>query len=420
MYHVGFGDSFLVTLSTPSGPRHILIDCGVHVQGQSGFLKAIVDDIVATTEKKLALLVMTHVHQDHISGFGTFADQFREFDVGAVWMPWTEDPDDADAQRIHGKRLALAATLQARVAERAKNDAAKAAAPETVARLQNLTGHTDPQPDKIALKSNAVALDLLRGGFRNGAKVSYYGAGDRPKLPDELTGVQVSLLGPPRTPEFLAQMDPPADEHYLHMAGPDSITDPPVRPFGESWQTTAQAYAQLYANDADAQLARDAKRLRDSLPDATDSLALSLDNAVNNTSLVFVLSFAGKNLLFAGDAQWGNWKSWLYSTDPDTRGRATLSENAKQVLSNLHFYKVAHHGSVNATPVDAVEGLADGCFAAMCSTQNTPWKSIPRIPLVERLQQKSKDKLVRSDDVPKDLPTGFSAGGDGAWVDYEL
>jgi hypothetical protein len=30
MYRVGFGDFFLLTVPTPTGPAHILIDCGVH------------------------------------------------------------------------------------------------------------------------------------------------------------------------------------------------------------------------------------------------------------------------------------------------------------------------------------------------------------------------------------------------------
>ena len=30
MYNVGFGDCFLLTLSTTAGPRRMLIDCGTH------------------------------------------------------------------------------------------------------------------------------------------------------------------------------------------------------------------------------------------------------------------------------------------------------------------------------------------------------------------------------------------------------
>jgi hypothetical protein len=45
-------------------------------------------------------------------------------------------------------------------------------------------------------------------------------------------------------------------------------------------------------------------------------LALQVDNAVNNTSLVlaFELIESRKVLLFVGDAQVGNWKSWQEPT----------------------------------------------------------------------------------------------------------
>ena len=44
---------------------------------------------------------------------------------------------------------------------------------------------------------------------------------------------------------------------------------------------------------------------------ATD-LALQLDSATNNTSLVLAIERIadGKVLLFPGDAQQGNWRSW--------------------------------------------------------------------------------------------------------------
>src|SRR4051794_17979601 len=54
----------------------------------------------------------------------------------------------------------------------------------------------------------------------------------------------------------------------------------------------------------------------DDLPlEAFSSLALRMDNYTNNTSLVLAFQLpSGEVLLFPGDAQGGNWKSWA---DPE-------------------------------------------------------------------------------------------------------
>src|SRR5262245_54157699 len=73
MYRVGFGDFFLVTVPTRAGDRYILIDCGVFKgtagTGDIGSIEEAVEDLFTTTGGKLALVIMTHRHADHIAGF---------------------------------------------------------------------------------------------------------------------------------------------------------------------------------------------------------------------------------------------------------------------------------------------------------------------------------------------------------------
>ena len=101
MYRVGFGDCFLVTLA---GKYHILVDCGVHnkgniaVDGESLIDKAF-HNIQSVTGGTLHLVIATHAHQDHVSGYGKFADEFRKFHVGEVWMPWTDDLNNSTARK---------------------------------------------------------------------------------------------------------------------------------------------------------------------------------------------------------------------------------------------------------------------------------------------------------------------------------
>jgi beta-lactamase superfamily II metal-dependent hydrolase len=80
---------------------------------------------------------------------------------------------------------------------------------------------------------------------------------------------------------------------------------------------------------------------------AAEQFALAMGDATNNASLVlaFELGEGGKVLLFAADAQRGNWRSWA---DADwTDGEKKIS--AKDLLARTVLYKVGHHGSHNAT-----------------------------------------------------------------------
>jgi hypothetical protein len=68
-----------------------------------------------------------------------------------------------------------------------------------------------------------------------------------------------------------------------------------------------------------------------------------LEQSVNNTSLFFVLDIGGVRLLFPGDAQYGAWES--VRNDP----------KSLDLISNVDFYKMGHHGSHNATPMSFIE-----------------------------------------------------------------
>src|SRR5712664_1835102 len=94
MYRVGFGDCFLLSLPAADGDRHVLIDCGVHSRGNLNKIADAVQDVAALTNGRLDIVIATHAHQDHISGFATCAAAFEKMSVGEVWLPWTEDPKD--------------------------------------------------------------------------------------------------------------------------------------------------------------------------------------------------------------------------------------------------------------------------------------------------------------------------------------
>lgn len=99
------------------------------------------------------------------------------------------------------------------------------------------------------------------------------------------------------------------------------------------------------------------RRINDDWLFSALQLAIEVNNATNNTSLVlaFELGPGGKILLFAADAQRGNWISWTKKTWKDGNKKIT----AKDLLARTVLYKVGHHGSHNAT----LNGVLDDDWA---------------------------------------------------------
>ena len=206
MYRVGFGDCFLVSFPVGDAARHVLFDCGVHPSGDIGTMSAVLDNVEAETEGRLAAVVATHEHADHVSGYGAFASRFARFEIDEIWMPWAMDPEDPVAVDLRPRRLALADFLAAHF------DASRSSggdSPAVRAILANLRG-------------NDRALQALRSRFDGAARrIRYLKAGQRlpasARQPDPvgIDGLVVKVQGPPTDPEFLRRMEPPASQRYL-------------------------------------------------------------------------------------------------------------------------------------------------------------------------------------------------------------
>ena len=428
MYRVGFGDFFLMTVPTDDGPQHILIDCGVTPgktkKGDIGTIKAAVAHMAEETEKKLALIIVTHRHQDHIIGFSRAAEVFNDFKVGALWMSFWETEYDPNEKKEKKKSLAsefqdeltaLALSMQSRLAMAGKAD------PETdeiLAMLQNATGvdHAEfaatggsasaKKPGKGG-GTNAASLVFLKSGL--GLEPQYYVKGDKPKLPKVLkdAGLTAQILGPPPTDavDFMKLMDLKKGVGQ-HLGEADDGPATTFDPFGKSWYAVANdyppsAFREFDRESKDSPGAVMEAAIQAAQPNLLFTAAKTLDNFLNNQSLVVFFTFEGKRLLFAGDAQGGNWEYWMYGGTPEKAPSTDKIDKASaSILSHLDFYKVGHHGSTNATPVSAVETMG-GNFASMCSTQEDSFGSVandsevPRGPLLEALAKKST--LVRSD-----------------------
>ena len=112
MYRQGLGDCFLLTFTNNEQKKHhMLIDCGVLPlsSGATGRLDLIAQDILAETGQHLDVVVATHEHADHISGFKSASEFFglnpetkpaKPVQVDKVWLAWTENKDDEQVKKI--------------------------------------------------------------------------------------------------------------------------------------------------------------------------------------------------------------------------------------------------------------------------------------------------------------------------------
>jgi beta-lactamase superfamily II metal-dependent hydrolase len=441
MYRVGFGDFFLLTVPGHAGPAHILIDCGVHA-ANLGNMGDCVKDLIRETHGKLALVILTHYHADHLSGFASNADDFAQCEVGAVWITNRLDPGNAAEAKFQAQLVSVARQLQPQLKLAAAQDDRSAQA------LDKVLNALGPDENDTGGGSNARALQLLQGGFSNRPPVFYYQAGMEPTLPAELKGVLTAQILAP-APRDQADKFSAADNHaeqYLAAAGDrdDAFVQTQVKPFDRQWPAQASDYpAQAFTDFDGASPAEQARDMEDRLhalqPNALLAAASNLDGTLNNQSLVVLFTCKGKKLLFVGDAQWGNWAYWLYGK-PVTGNSPGLLAKAREILAGIDFYKVGHHGSTNANPIPAMAAINTAC-ACMCSTATGAYgkpdkkTEVPRRDLMTSLEQRTRFRLVRSDwipagvDVPPDpearsqlskLPDGFSLTPGQPYIDFHL
>lgn len=395
MYNVGFGDAFLVTVSNTGRTWRMLVDCGVHNQGQARPIRESVSSIIADLRTaagggvpRLDVVVATHRHADHISGFAV--DQWQEVEVGEVWLPFVANDDDPDTRALRHSDTAL--RLLSLIERR------------TVGLTEQKWPVAVTSAYEFALNSlgNDRAMDRLlsRNGvqFANTPPVRFLPDKQHPDTPIELDGLQASVhvLGPGRDPAQLKRMSPPSHAGWLDLTLDASLTDKAedgndreIRPlFDPVFEAAGPVPAALEENCHSLRL----DQVNNDIGLLT--AASILERAVNNTSLFMVLDVAGTRLVFPGDAQYGPWEDVL-NTAPK---RALVSDAA--------FYKVGHHGSHNATPKEYVEQVwLDGGHAMVPYGLVERWKdSIPKRELMDALH--AHNHTVTRADAPEPAPRG--------------
>jgi beta-lactamase superfamily II metal-dependent hydrolase len=472
MYRHGFGDCFL--LSFFHGKKRVftmLIDCGIKhgTKSEEVPIEAVIDDLKTTltpsggNKPKLDVLVATHEHWDHISFFHPekFPGLFSDFDIGQVWLAWTEDPKDDEAVAINSRlregvaalQVAAAGLKEAEVEEAARFSGHYFGKPVAAAREQFNTSMADVlgfygvaaknkvsesgikyKPNGKVSVETEVAMSHIVSLGENGGGVRYFSPGstvDRRLLPP---GVNVYVLGPPRG-SLINKSNPSGGKaHETYMSIDDSglrsfvdgllqlgasqtasaTNDPPhvcqnTGPFSSGVGTSSgvgmsvgEAQNHPWLNQTYYAPAEKYRQIDHCWMDVAGQFALQLDGAINNTSLVLAIELveSGKVLLFPGDAQVGSWLSWHEHKWKVKRGSKTETVTAEELLNNTVLYKVSHHGSHNATIKEkGLEMMTHPELVAMIPEKEKSYKGILYQPLMKRLNEICKGRVIVSADV---------------------
>jgi hypothetical protein len=442
VYRQGLGDCILVRVKRPGHDDFkLMIDCGVVLgtPDATKIMTRVMEDLVSDTQGKVDALAITHEHFDHLSGFSQAADAFAKLAVGAVWVAWTEDPNDDLANKLRTELGAAKQKLAACAsALHAAGDAATVAALEDIAVMPlgaaASNGGTKAAFDKVKARGN----------------VRMWRPSD---APFEIPGVNARIyaLGPPHDPKLIRKINPSTtnpETYGLVMTGSGALPlgvvtalnrlqasdgqgedaqdkaapfhlrvtiplGPNGRPFmfdntwvdDAAWRGIDDFFRDRYFAGADW------RRIDGEWLGSAAELALALQSYTNNTSLVLALELGdpgkGDVLLFAGDAQVGNWESWQ-SWTCEVDG---VQVSGPDLLKRTIFYKVGHHGSHNATlkghGVEEMNRLKTAIIPVdEAEAKKKRWGRMPLPELITALETKRPAvTLLRTDQDPATSPS---------------
>jgi beta-lactamase superfamily II metal-dependent hydrolase len=467
-------------------PVYVLIDCGYKPGSPQKFvtpktkqekktqIAKITNNIRLATGGRLDVAVITHEHQDHVNGITE--TNFKGIAIAETWLAWTEDPDDEIA---NGLRTAFNDKLLHLVA--ARNRLAAVGSSEQTKRIDDLLefelgwdseSGSMPAAGELLAAAGDPSKSMNKNAmkvFKDRSKTKYIRPHEEILTIPRAKDVRIFALGPPRDAEKIEDLDPQADETFKSEDGHKAAMSPrdyflaavdsdKLRlnlPFANQYRVpldkaaaeeTPPEFREFFIShygqpvmqsDGAPGNTEEIEPPREVLDDAewrridrewlysAEQLALDMNDYTNNSSLVlaFELGQGGKVLLFAADAQRGNWVSWGDKAWVD--GDRLIK--ASDLLAHTVLYKVGHHGSHNATlngkPESAHPSLgwmAQGSFAKEFTAMITAvraWAETqkgwdhPLKAIKDALMEKAHGRIFQTD---TDLDKMAMHGGESA------
>lgn len=320
-YNVGVGDCFYVRIPEGDDGFHILIDCGT--KGGANLLAAAITHLKSEMlpgagvegKVRLDLLVVTHRHEDHIKGFDP--DLFADIQVRNVWLSAAMDenhPQASKAQQLHAFAEAAMLGIESR-------GLAASTAAQLLASQYGV--------------SNDTAMDTVKRAIpeQNGIQAQYVHAGmSAADLGLNVPETEIHVLGPEQD----------IDGYYLGEEADESLRSL------QEIAVTISAASLLPAESTPQNISpADFRQLQAGLLSNALSFA-ELDSSIqNNVSVILLIVWRKRRLLFVGDAEWdGEFKEGKHNGS----WNVMWHERRAHLQQPLDFLKIGHHGSINATP----------------------------------------------------------------------
>ena len=345
-------------------PFHMLIDCGA-LSSTDGQLRAVVSDIKKRTNSTIDVVIATHEHWDHISGFLQAKQVFDGITVKDVWASWTEEPENLTAKQLKERFKKKKKAVEMAVRKMPEDDTNQHLGlyRKSITHLLGFTGGlgTNASDKTGTAWSNYLGLSKRK---------TYCSPKRAPIALEAVEGVRVFVLGPPEDPDYIKQKLSKVETYddgghaFSAFAGfaaafaDDKTSDEKERsfPFDKRYRVLPRTakrnpfFVSQYGFDDERESSW--RRIDDDWLAQAGELALHLDSYTNNTcfALAIELGEDGKVLLFPGDAQVGNWLSWSdLSWKVKNSDGSYRNVDIDDLLGRTVLYKVGHHGSHNAT-----------------------------------------------------------------------
>ena len=373
-YNVGCGDCIYIRIPGPAGGFNILIDCGKKgsdelLKKAMTHLKSVLPPGTGAGTRRLDLLVATHRHEDHIKGFDPAL--FKNIEVKNLWMSVAMDPAHPQAEGVNRLHAFVTRAMRALVSH------GQALSPD-VEMLASAYGVSNEQADTLLLqtlpRTNGITPRFVYTGMKHGLT-----------LPAD---TRIHILAPEND----------IDHFYLGEELDGRLNR--FRGMSGAMGGTGRRKARATAAPSNISAA-DFRTLQSRMLNNALEFAAKESSIQNNLSVVLLIEWKKRRLLFVGDAEWeGEFKEGKHNGSWNVMWEKHRDGHLKKPLD---FLKIGHHGSINATPppvserpANSRESREDGIFTVLDTLLPVPATGRPKAQAIVSTEREFYDPIPES------------------------